>query len=160
MSYTAVQEYVRGILDGIATATIPPSQAWSLPPTFVQAADNPQIFVWGGPFTEDRATLPRGRGQKRTEYRLSITVLWFGPAGPDAAAAFPVLVDAIRAVLRSVPLSVAITDPVTAEATVLTDIGEAISGQIASPVAAEPQSTVLQFSASFTLLFHEWLGGA
>lgn len=165
MSLNAVQIYVAQQLDGLdAPGSVPAAQAWVLPPTLTQPGENPQIYVWGSVLTEERATLPRATvagngGQKRISHTLTLYIQWITEQDPSNAQDFPLLLDAIRGVLRGLNLKTPVVDPTTGETTYITDLGETIQLSYATPTAVAGQR-LLQFNATFRLPFHEWLGGS
>jgi hypothetical protein len=158
VSLYAVEVYVRGLLDGLASPSLPTVQAWVLPPPEVKPGENPQAFVWGGSLDERRATLPRGSGQRRTVNNVDIYLQWIGD--PLDGSSFPLLIDAVRTALRTVQLPVALTDPYTGEASSLTDLAETIRIDHGKPIAmAEAGGSLLQHVAKVTVPAAEWVGG-
>jgi hypothetical protein len=157
VSLNAVEAYVQGLLQSQVSALFDPAEAWVQPPTFVFLT-TPQIFVWGGDFEEERHTLDRGRGEKRTMHQLT---LWLQAAtsndiaGAGSAQAFPVLIDAVRHTLRTTPLGVTITDPVTGETSVIQTIGERMRVKHPAPTAASDQSFLLWHAATITVFVTE-----
>lgn len=158
MSLTAVQNAVAGMLDGLVAGSLPPAQAWVLPPPVTQPADYPQIYVWGGRLVEARATIPRGPGQKRINHRIDLYVHWTSDNSndPNSVVAFPVLLDAIRHVMRSVPLPVELTDPVTGEVSNLTDFGENMVLDYSTPTATADQRWLMNVGA-IRVNAYEWI---
>ena len=156
MSLNACQQYLQGQLDGLTSPNLPPCQAWVLPPPTTQPAEYPQIYVWGGDLTEDRATLPRPLGQKRISHTTTLWVQWMSPNDTDTVQNFPLLIDSIRAKIRGLNLAVQIVDPTTGDVSQLTDIGERIMVQYSTPVATADQR-YLQNNATIRLPYHEWI---
>ena len=153
MSLNAVENYVQSLLQGQTSLYFDPAQAWVMPPTFTFLT-TPQLFVWGGDFEEERHTMPRLLGEKRTLHRLSI---WLQAAtssdasGMGSAEAFPLLIDAVMHTLRSTPIPVAITDPATGSGSIIQTIGERIGGKHPPPIAASDQSTLLWHNCTLTV---------
>lgn len=138
---------------------LPAAQAWVLPPSILQPIEGPIIYVWGGILTEERVTIPRGRAQKRVTHTISLYVQYMSEPDPALVQQFPVLLDAIRAVLRSIQLPVPLTDPTTGETSTLQDIGERIQQTYSTPVAMSLQG-VIQHNAGLRLTANEWLNPA
>jgi hypothetical protein len=143
VSLLAVETYVQGQLDGLTSALFEPAQAWVLPPPVLYLT-TPQLFVWGGIRDEERHTLPRFLGNKRVLYQLTVkvqaaTTNSIDPADIPGPQAFPVLLDAVMAALRTIVIPVNITDPVTGETSVIQTIGEKIGLMHPEPIAAADQ---------------------
>lgn len=158
MSLYAVENYVATLLDGLEAPGFGPNmlaQAWVLPPPVTQPAANPQLYVWSGFFDEQRATLSRGPGQKRTQHRLTVFIQWVSSNDPAGSALFPLLIEAVLQPLRAATLSVPIVDPVTGASSVLTDLGEHMAVSYSTPVALNDQRD-LQHNAVVRAFAHEW----
>jgi hypothetical protein len=143
MSVNAVETYVASLLDGVQSPNMPaPTQAWVLPPPVVQLTPNPQVFVWGGAWSEERHTLPRGRGQKRVAYALSVWIqsaTTSDPLDEYGPAAFPLLIETVLDILRTITIPISITDPVTGAESIIQTIGEKMTVAHATPVAGADQ---------------------
>jgi hypothetical protein len=159
MSLNSLQAYTANLLNGLESAQLPPAQAWVLPPSMVQAGEFPQLFVWGGSLDEQRATLPRHQGQKRITHTLFVWVIWISDNDIGNVQNFPLLLDAIRAVVRSVVLPVELTDATTGEVSQLTDFGERIQQEYATPAAMADQR-FLNNAAQLKISVHEWINPA
>lgn len=149
MSANAVQLYVADQLDGlpVPSQVMAAAQAWVLPPPVVQLAPNPQLYVWGARVDENRYTLPRFQGQKRVAYNISVWVQWASDNDPGLVQEFPVLLDAVRDYLRSVPIPAALTDPRTGAESVLLNLGERIILDYGIPIATADQRGLLHVAA-------------
>lgn len=147
MSLNSVQLYVVANLDGLTCATLPPAQAWVLPPPVTQPADNPQIYVWGGRSDENRMTLPRFQGQKRVAHTVSLWIQWVSDSAPENVQQFPVFMDTIRLLLRSLPIPAQLTDPTTGEISTLLNLGERIIEEYGVPIALQSQGLLLHTAA-------------
>ncbi len=159
MSLNAVQQYAQSQLDGLQSANLPAAVAYVLPPSVVNLADAPAIFIWGEDLDETRATIPRLRGEKRVAHMLHMYVQWVTDNDPSHVQDFPVLLDTIRTKLRTIPLPVPITDTVTGEVTYLMDIGERILVSYKTPTPTADQRNLL-FSAIFRVHAAEHLSNA
>ena len=158
MTLNAVQTYTAALLDGLESAALPPAFAWVLPPPVVPAGENPQIFVWGGSLDEQRATLPRPTGEKRIQHTVYLWILWISDNEVGNVQNFPLLLDRIRAVARSVTLPVPLTDQTTGEQSVLTDFGERIMQEYGTPTPVEDQRYLIN-AAQIKIIAHEWITG-
>lgn len=134
-------------LNGLVCATLPPAEAWVLPPPVTQPAEAPQIYIWGGSLDETRMTMPRPLAQKRVRHRVSLWVQWVSDSDIGNVAQFPVLLDAIRAYLRALQLPVPITDAITGESSNLLDLGERLLQQYGTPFALADQRYLLHTAA-------------
>jgi hypothetical protein len=150
MSLNAVQKYMQAELDGLSSGTIPPAQAWVLPPPYTNTAENPQLFIWGGTFTESRHTIPRGQGEKDVRYNLTVWVMWSSPNDITLIADFPVFLDSIAALLRAIPLPVSLTDSTTGAESYLTNLGETMTLSYGTP-SASINGALLYHNALFRL---------
>jgi hypothetical protein len=140
----AVENYVQGLLDGqaiLGSDDLDPIQAQVLPPAVVQLT-TPQVFVWGGKWVEDRHTMPRGTGQKRTEYALTVWAK-LATSNEDLNNDFDLVIQTVQRVLRSVAIPIPLTDSQTGETSVLQTIGEKISVQHPPPVTSADQRMLL-----------------
>ena len=140
-----------------------PAEAWVKPPPSTIPADQPELFVWGGLLDENRATLTRSlgtgpSGQKRVTHTLSVYVMWISDNEQDNAQWFPVLIDSIRAKVRTVNLSQVLVDPTTGETSQLTDFGERIQVEYAVQQAMANQRGYLCV-ALVKLPCNEWFTG-
>src|ERR1035437_43492 len=157
MSLVAVEDAVQAILNGQVSALSDPAESWVRPPTFLFLT-TPQIFIWGGDFSESRHTIPRGLGQKRVEHRLTVWLQMATSsdgAGPGSSLAFPVLIDAVLKTLRSTTMPTPLIDSVTGDTSVMQSIGENIGVKHPIPMAAAPQSVILWHSATLTVSITE-----
>ena|ERR1035437_3817032 len=157
MSLVAVEDAVQALLNGQTSALADPAEAWVRPPTFLFLT-TPQIFVWGGDFTEERHTIPRLYGQKRSIHKLTIWLQMATSsdgAGAGSSLAFSVLIDAVLNSLRSAVEPAPLTDSVTGATSVMQSIGETISVKHPPPVAAAQQSSILWHNATLTVAVTE-----
>jgi hypothetical protein len=163
MSVFAVENYVASILNGQSSPNSPaPIQAWVQPPPVVQMATNPQVFIWGGTWLEERHTIPRGMGFKRITYTLMIWIqnaTTNDPEDPYGPLAFPLLIETVLNILRTVTIPIAITDTITGQASVIQTIGERMNIAHATPVASADQRFLLN-NATLRLYLVEELNPA
>lgn len=131
----------------MVSATLPPAQAWVLPPPITQPARNPQIYIWGGQLDENRMTLPRFRGQKRVGHTFSMWIQWVSSNSDKNVQMFPVFLDSIRAFLRSLPIPAQLTDPITGEVSTLLNVGERILQEYGTPMPLADQRLLLHSAA-------------
>lgn len=160
MSVFAVENYVQSILDDLASPNMPaPTQAWVAPPPVVQLTPNPQVFVWGGAWVEVRHTMPRPVANKRVTYQLAIYLQAATTNDPTDAygpSAFPVLIETVLKVLRTVTIPIPITDSVTGDTSIIQTIGEENRVRHPTPVSGADQR-MLWHNASITTIVTEEL---
>jgi hypothetical protein len=160
MTASAVEFYIQGLLDGqavLGTDDLSPIQAWVLPPAVVQLMPSPQVFVWGGVFDEERHTLPRGSGEKRVAYQISVWVQ-LATANEDINNDFVLCLQTIMRILRTVKIPVPLLDTQTGEASILQTIGEKFRVQHPAPVASADQRMLLH-NATITVYASEEFDG-
>lgn len=159
MSVYAVESYVQSILDALDSPSMPaPTQAWVMPPPVVQLTPNPQVFVWAPSWVETRHTMPRPLGFKRVIYPLGITLQAATTNDPNDSygpTAFPILIETLLAVLRTVTIPIAITDPVTGATSVIQAIGEENRTTYPTPLAAEDQRLLWHNASIVTIVTEE-----
>lgn len=144
----SVQLYMKGLLDGLV---LPIPEAGTLtaviaPPDVADPTD-PMVYVWGATVNERRKASPRAKpgnpssgGFKEILYKMDLW-LFFPEAADDplADSLFPVVIDAVAAVLRNTQIGVILTDPQTgAQSTVLV-VGEDIAIDYAPARASADQ---------------------
>ena len=135
MTLNAVQQYVKGLLNGLALpmSELGPLTAYIAPPSPGDESE-PICYIWGAHASEKRQTMPRAQpgnlgsgGFKVTTYELQVWIYHAEPNDdPSADSLFPVVIDAVRKVLRNAAIQVALTDSVTGEQSTLLEIGEDI----------------------------------
>jgi len=145
MGLAAVQLHVKQLLDGlVAPQAVGPLQAHVAPPV-PGSVTVPQAYVWGARMREERQSVPRGAGFRRARWDVYIW-LYDVEASDDAQAdtRFPALIDAVLNVLRTAPMPVPLTDPVTGAVTQLVAIGEEFELDVGTPRATADQRLVWQ----------------
>ena len=161
MSVNAVEQYVQGLLDGVQSPNMPaPIQAWVMPPPVVQLTPNPCVFVWGGTWAEERHTLSRGRGEKRVAYQLTLTIQ--GATSNDLTddyppSAFPILIETVMNILRTVTIPIPVTDPVTGAQSIIQTIGEKMSVTHPTPITASDQQFIWHNAVVKCMVSEEFL---
>jgi hypothetical protein len=107
----SVQQYVRGLVDGLpVNATGQKLSAQITPPVF-QKLDGPKAFVWGGRLRVDRQAGPRGKtpqqsGFKSLDWEITVDVVYLtNPTSPSSDEAFPQLLDTVMAAIWSSPVN-------------------------------------------------------
>lgn len=151
MTLNATQLYVKGLLDGLV---LPIAELGALEAhvSYPNPLDQitPLCFIWGAIGLEDRHTMPRAQpgnlssgGFKDTAYDID---LWLFHAelsdDPNADSLFPVVIDAVRRVLRNTQMMVKLTDSVTGETSTIKKIGERIKLDYMPMKALEDQRMV------------------
>lgn len=127
MPLNSVQQYVKGLLDGLVIPGPAPQQtleAFITPPT-VGPLDGPKCFVWGGVARGRRQTMPRGPGMKELPWRVDLYLNYETvPTDTDIDEAFPLVIDAVLNQLWTTTMPVKITDPTTGQQSQIQAIGE------------------------------------
>ncbi len=119
----------------------------------------PQIYIWGGRIKEDRLTLPRPSGNKFLRHQVDVyPTLAMANDDPNLDTAFPALLDAIMETLRTTPIGIVITDPVTGGTSQLQNVGEEMSVDYATPQALADQAMLL-FNGLITVIVDEFVIG-
>src|SRR5580700_9741401 len=104
LTVNAIQSYVAGLLQGTAAPDFGPCQVYIAPPQ-ADAINQPAIFIWGYRDHEERRTFPRGKAFKKNQYDLYLYLKAEFPAGnPRESFAFPLLIEAVKQVLRVSPI--------------------------------------------------------
>ena len=64
---SAIQGFVKGILDGLPSPQLQPMQAVIRPPVDADAASSPIAYIWAGAFSMKRTSAPRPVSTPPTE---------------------------------------------------------------------------------------------
>lgn len=153
-----MQQYVANILDGVTAPDFDACAVYIAPPQAAAAA-SPCIFVWGFRDHETRRTFPRGKGFRTVEYSLYLWVKAFIEGGsPRESVAFPLLLDAIKQVLRVTPLGAAITDPDTEQVSTIQSIGEDMQTDFPGPRDVTPQGVRLYEASINAMVIEDKIG--
>lgn len=124
MTVNAVQQYVRGIVDGLSTPDYPALTTYISPPVPGDLT-GPAAFVWAVHWPEHRQTAPRGQGFRLAVYDVAIWLVVEDLTDSTSADfAFPRLIDTVMGALRSTPMPVSITDPQTGQVSQIVAVGE------------------------------------
>lgn len=119
----SIQQHVKGLLDGLALPGQLILTSYVRPPVF-EGLTGPRCYVWGGAANETRQSAPRGQGFKRVRWTIDTWLVYEELSADGDETVFPGIVDAVMAVLRSAPMPVPLTDPITSIQTQLVEIGE------------------------------------
>jgi len=156
-----MQQLVRSTIDGL---TIPgqtdPLVAYIQPPTW-EAMEGPRAYVWSSRLAERRQTMPRVHGFKRLDHTIDIYVVWLSSADDaniDLDSSWTLLLDAIMAALRVIPIAVIVQDQQTGVKSQLLAIGEDM-GMENTPVMTPESARLLWYSAKITVQVQEGLQG-
>jgi hypothetical protein len=148
----SIQTNIYGILNGLVLPGQPSTlQAYIAPPT-PGTLDEPQVYIWGGQWTDARQTAPRSSnvanstlsGYRQIVWTISLYIMYqtlSDAAGVDQA--FPLIVDAVALALWSAEMPCPVVDPTTNYVSQLLAIGENITGQMAPVVALTDDGLVL-----------------
>lgn len=125
MPANSINWYVKSLLDGVTAPDFGPAQVYIAPPQG-DPMTQPVISIWGTSADESRRTFPRVQAFKKVDWKIYLYVKAQFEAGhPRESSAFPLLLDAIKKVLRVTPiLATYIYDPDTLERSQLISIGE------------------------------------
>lgn len=127
MPLNSVQQYVKGLFDGLVIPGTAPQQtlaAYITPPT-VEPLDGPKAFVWGGRARGRRQTMPRGPGFKEVPWVVDVYLVYeTTPDDPALDEAFPLVIDAVLAKAWTTTMPLEITDSVTNVTSQIQAIGE------------------------------------
>ena len=149
MSLWAVMNYVKDQVDGLpstyyknADAKIMPDVPGKAPP------GTPIVHVFTTRFSEKRQTMPRASnagmgGYKKGRHSIDLFVLVTGKStGTYVDQAFPIFLETVMSKLRSVELTIPITDPDTGSESTILSIGEEFEVEIAPVVTVATQRMV------------------
>jgi hypothetical protein len=169
VSLNACQQQIKTLLDGLAVPTQSVTlTAYVETPPVVDTTTGPVAYIWGGHGDENRLTIPRGGkspfpsgGQKRVEHTTDIILQWTFEVGTEYEQLFPLVIDAVRAQLRGqYDLSTTVIDPTTGEQSVMTDLGERIIWDYATPVSTSPEGQALRLNrCGLRVIYHEIFRG-
>ena len=142
MTASAVQSFLKDTLQGVTAPDFEAATVYIAPPqadTLENAS--PVIFVWGYRDHEQRRTFPRRQAFRTTEYEMYLWIkALFQGGSPREDVAFPLLLDAIKQVLRDVTLGVQITDPDTEQVSNLQSVGEDFRTEYPGPRDVSPEN--------------------
>lgn len=156
----SVQQYVKGILQGLETPLTNPLVSVVMPPVLADAADGPTAYVWGTRLTGARQTSPRPFGQMKLVWDCSVALTEaFDQDDPNVEQAFPLVIDQIQALMMTTPLQqkgVYLVDPTTGNKTQLVAIGERFSFEYtAVTTTSGPGVGLLVFACDITFVAEE-----
>jgi hypothetical protein len=149
MSLWAVLDYVKDQVDDLPSTYYGNSKAKIMPDVPGKTdPGTPLIHVFTNHLSEKRQTMPRASnagmgGYKKSRHSVDLFVLVTGKStGAYADQAFPIFLEAVMAKLRSVELTIPITDPDTGAASTILSIGEEFEVEIAPVVTIATQRMV------------------
>jgi hypothetical protein len=141
-----VQQYVKGVMNGLP---LPNNQTLTAVITPPNPGDGtiPTVYIWGSTVNEERQSMPRAKpgqpstgGMKMLHYQLDMWLMWFGSADDAGAdSAFPAVIDACTAQLRTTQIQVQITDPSSGQVSTIQEIGEVIKVDYMPVIAMEDE---------------------
>lgn len=160
MPLNSVQQYVRGVIDGISVpGQSVPLTAYVTPPVMDKVSP-PKAYVWNGRCTGARRSMPRGPAFKKLGWLVDIYLNYetnpnrVPPGGASVDAQFPLIVDAVMLTLWQTPMPVFITDPDTGYQSQILSIGEQFS--IDYPPERSPATLrMLWYSLLLTVMVEE-----
>ena len=143
MSILSVQQYAKGLLDGLPSAFYGPLQAFVAPPV-PGNLDTPAAYLWGGVWPDSRQTMPRGPGFRKASYKLDCYLMMVDdPNASNADLAFPALIKAVVGRLATTLMPVQVADPVDGAVSQIVAVGEHLDVDYAPVVSLEDQRYVL-----------------
>jgi hypothetical protein len=158
MPLNAIQNYVKGLLDGaqlpLGQGTL---QAFITPPDPGEGTD-PTIYIWGSVAHEKRQTMPRHQpgnyssgGFKWIEHTIDLWLVFCAYADDEMVdSLFPAVIDSVMAILRDTQMQVPIIDPVTGMKSTVEMIGEVMTWDYA-PVHSLEDQRMLRYTARLTV---------
>jgi hypothetical protein len=160
----SVQQYVKGVMDGLMLPSTPVPLAAYITPPDPGDGTQPAVYIWGSTANEERQSMPRAQpgkpqtgGFKLIHHNLDLWLIWFGASDdPNADSAFPAVIDACTAVLRSTEIQVPITDPLTGQQSTILNIGESIKWDY-MPVISVSDERWLRYDARLIVTVLELL---
>ena len=155
---SAIQGFVKGILDGLPSPQLQPMQAVIMPPVDADAASSPIAYIWAGAFSMKRTSAPRPVAWQNIAWRIDIGVISaFEIDDANIETAFPLLLDSIVARTATwTPMPFTLIDPVTGFPTQITSLGEAVTGEYARiNTTSSSGQGLIQFGADIRLAVTE-----
>jgi len=102
MPLNSIQQYVKGVINGITVAgQTQPLVAYVTPPVVDNAGGPPKAYVWAGRADSLRQTTPRGAGFRKINWHIDIYLNYeTNPNRPNVGGVavdnqFPLIVDAV-----------------------------------------------------------------
>jgi hypothetical protein len=152
---TAVQFYLKGLLDQLQSPMLDPLEALIQPPVLADVADHPFAYIWAGRGSERRQTAPRAirqpsgainpGGYQKMTWKVDVRLYTvMAQEDPNIELAFPALIDATTKELNTTQIPIVVTDPVTGQQTQILTIAETVDLDYATSVttSAEGQGLI------------------
>ncbi len=160
----AVQQSIKGILNGMTSPQMQPLQAVIMPPEDVDIALAPIAYIWAADLDVKRVSAPRPKGWQRFTWAVDVALLAAMEIDdPNTETAFPLLLDQISATIAQVPMPYVLTDTVTGFQTQVMKLGEEWKGAYAQVRTTGGTGVdLLRFGCELTLSVEEdvsFLGG-
>lgn len=159
MPLNTVQTHLYSILNGLVLPGQQQTlQAYIAPPT-PGDLDQPQVYIWGGQWSDKRQTAPRitsapsytQSGYRKLVWAVQLFVMYQTISdAPGVDQAFPLILDAITYALWTAQMPTSMSDPTTNYISQLLSIGESIDGQMA-PVVAVTDDGIVLYDALITV---------
>ncbi len=153
----AIQLWVKGTLDGLASPQLPPLVAVVMPPVDADIAIDPIAYIWAADGDEQRMSAPRPIGWQKITWDVDVALLSVMEIDdPNVETAFPLLVDQVTAAVNTLAMPYVLVDPVTEFQTQIVSLGERLHIRHARirTTSAEGQGLV-KLGAEFTLHVEE-----
>lgn len=134
MPLNSVQQYVKGLLDGLVVEDgIPALEAYVQPPV-LEDLNGPRAYVWGNRLSGKRQTMPRinyqtvdqsTAGYKWLDWTVDVYLSYLtNPDDVNVDQEFPLIVDAVMWKLWTTEMPIVIQDPTTSLYSQILAIGE------------------------------------
>lgn len=155
MGLNSVQQYVKGVLNGLIIPNqTQPLEAWVTPPN-IENISGPRAYIWGGRMEEKRQTMPRGAGFMHLEWTIDTYLLLLeNPQNPTIDQNFPLLADTVMTALRTTTMPRVINDPTTGASSQVLSIGERFSWEY-PPERATANMRMLLYQARLGVIVEE-----
>jgi len=161
MPLASVLQFVATTLNGTTSAYLPAVEAF-ITPQAGAVIETPIVAVWTRAEDEKRATMtrngltPAAAGFKKSTHQIELYIKAVGNQdAPNVDVAFPTLLDAVKAQLRSVVMPFTLEDAATGVESNVTQIGESFKTQIGTVAATRDQRQYI-WRAQITTPVEEW----
>jgi hypothetical protein len=161
-----MQQYVKGVLDGLSLPTTPAENLTAIiTPPVVDTRTTPRAYIWGSTGTDLRRTMPRAMplmpqtgGFKELVHKIDVWIVWFGAASDvNRDSQFPIVMDTVMGALRNTLDPVRNTvDPQTGAVSEIVAIGENMQWDYA-PVHPVADQRYLRYDGRIILEVKEWI---
>jgi hypothetical protein len=158
MPLNSIQIYVKSLLDGVQLPLgLGTLSAFITPPDPGEGLD-PMIYIWGSVAHEKRQSMPRHQpgqystgGFKWIDHTVDLWLVFCAYVDDNQVdSQFPVVIDAVMAILRDTQIQDKVFDPVTGMQSTVEMIGETMTWDYA-PVHSLEDQRMLRYTARLTV---------